>query len=234
MSDHPTHAHCCGHDHDHADHQETCCCHEHDHANHQETCCCHDHVCTCADAHAPRPVSANTKAPFFGNGLEKDHGVSLGKDVEQDIAQVMKKRYQRFLSKTESFTVATEVCHQFGLVRAHLSNPERTTCVDFEVCIECEPNEIDNPMDAYQAALDGLDTIILEFFDSDRIAHFLPIWQSYELDGHTAYIRLEHSNPALDDEASAFLLAHGFTEGGLLPEEAAECDEDRSNETPQE
>ena len=145
--------------------------------------------------------------------------MSLGKDVELEIAQAMKKRYQRFLSRTESFSVVTEVCHQFGLVSAHLSNPERTTCVDFEVCIECEPNEIDNPMDAYQMALDGLDTIILEFFDCDRIAHYLPIWQSYDLDGHTAYIRLERSNPALDDEASAFLRAHGFTEGGLLPDD---------------
>ena len=200
-------------------HDDACACH-HDDAcacHHDDACACHhDDACAC---HAHRAASKGTQAPFFANPQSKDHGVSLGKDVELEIAQAMKKRYQRFLSRTESFTVVTEVCHQFGLVSAHLSNPERTTCVDFEVCIECEPNDIDNPMDAYQIALDGLDTIILEFFDSDRIAHYLPLWQSYDLDGHTAYIRLEHSNPALDDEASAFLRAHGFTDDGLVPDD---------------
>ena len=212
------HGHGCGCD---AEHGHGCGCAEHGHG-----CGCaeHGHGCGCDAVAQKAPAGIGRRTPFFDNGQAKDRGVSLGKDVEAEIARTMQKRYQRFLSKTESFDVVTEVCHQFGLVRAHLSNPERTTCVDFEVCIECELNEIDNPMDAYQAALDGLDTIILEFFDSDRIAHYLPIWQSYDLDGYTAHIRLEHSNPALDDEASAFLRAHGFTEDGLLAN-AADDDE---------
>lgn len=77
-------------------------------------------------------------------------------------------------------------------------------------------------MDAYQEALDVLDLVWLDYFDSDRISHYLPIWQSYEIEKKSVNVRLEHSNPALDDEASAFLLAHGFTEGGLEPEDESD------------
>ena len=43
-----------------------------------------------------------------------------------------------------------------------------------------------------------------------------------EIEKKSVNVRLEHSNPALDDEASAFLLAHGFTEGGLEPEDESD------------
>ncbi len=186
--------------------------HEHEH-----TCSCnheHEHTCSCNSQPVPSAASKVAATPAFGT-QPKDKGVSLGSDLEAEIAEAMMQRYKRFLNPNERFTVKTEVCHQFGLVSALLTSTDRTTNVEAEVCIECEPNDLDNPIEAYQVALDVLDTVLLEYFDSDRISHYLPIWQCYEVDDHTANVRLDHANLALDDEASAFLKAHGFTEGGL-------------------
>lgn len=177
---------------------------------------CHDN-CSC---HKQAPIVDERCAgdPSF-KAQDPNKGVSLGPEVESEIAGVLLKRYARFLKKDEQFRVKTEVCHHFGLVSCFLSNPSNTTSVCLEVSVECEPNNIENPIDAYNRALDTLDTVWLEYFDSDRISHYLPIWQAYDHDGLHVNVRLEHSNPALDDEASAFLKAHGFTEGGLSPED---------------
>ena len=160
-------------------------------------------------------------SPAFAR-QDPNKGVSLGVDLEKDIAEAMTKRYARFLRPTETFHVTTEVCHHFGLVSSELRSEDRHSHVFVEVSVECEPNKIDNPMDAYQEALDVLDLVWLDYFDSDRISHYLPIWQSYEIEKKSVNVRLEHSNPALDDEASAFLLAHGLTEGGLEPEDESD------------
>ena len=215
-----SHEHECGCEHDHE-----CGC-KHDH----ECGCEHDHECGCEHGHAPQASFKKQEGPVFGT-QPKDQGVSLGSELEADIARAMLTRYKRFLKPSESFSIKTEVCHQFGLVSAHLIDSDRTSDVQAEVSIECEPNKLDNPIEAYQLALDVLDTVLLEYFDSDRISHYLPIWQSYEIDEHTANVRLEHSNPGLDDEASAFLKAHGYTEGGLeLEEEEEEGPEEASVE----
>jgi len=219
----------CGHEHNHEcgcghEHNHDCGCgHEHNHDcgcghEHNHECECgheHNHDCGCGHHHVQPSAAAKAAAtPAFGT-QPKDKGVSLGADLEQEIAEAMMTRYKRFLNPNEKFEVKTEVCHQFGLVSAHLTSTDRTTNVEAEVCIECEANDLDNPIEAYQVALDVLDTVLLEYFDSDRISHYLPIWQCYEVDDHTANVRLDHANLALDDEASAFLKAHGFTDGGL-------------------
>ena len=201
-------------------HEHSCCCGEHEHD--EESCCCgdHEHECHCHD-HNQKPHIAT---PSF-KPQDPDKGVSLGVEVESEIAQVLAKRYKRFLSKDEHFSVKTEVCHHFGLVSAELTNPDRTTAVCVEVSVECEPNQIENPLDAYNKALDVLDLVYLDYFDSDRISHYLPIWQSYEIDDQTVNVRLEHSNPALDDAASEFLKAHGFLESGLSAEDYLDDEE---------
>lgn len=189
---------------------------EHDCHCHEEGCTCgHDHEegCTCGHDHGQKPHIAT---PGF-KPQDPDKGVSLGPEAEQEVAEVMQKRYARFLDDDEHFIVKTEVCHHFGLVSARLTNGARTTDVCVEVSVECEPNKIENPMDAYTQALDVLDLVWLDYFDSDRISHYLPIWQSYDIDAKTVNVRLEHSNPALDDEVSEFLKAHGFLENGLSP-----------------
>ena len=223
MSDNDNLKHSCGCEHHEHDHEGDCCCH-HDHEgdccchhDHEGDCCCHhDHEDDCC-CH-PHKQTPHIATPSF-KPQDPDKGVSLGPEVENEIAQVMTKRYKRFLNKDEKFSVKTEVCHHFGLVRAELSNPGRTTSVCVEVSVECEPNQIENPLDAYNKALDVLDLVYLDYFDSDRISHYLPIWQSYEIDDQTVNVRLEHSNPALDDAASEFLKSHGFLESGLSPED---------------
>ena len=200
-------------------HKSKCDCHEHD-------CSCHEHDCDCCEPNCDEmPDRDACKQPLNSPAFARqdpNKGVSLGVDLEKDIAEVMTKRYARFLRPTETFHVTTEVCHHFGLVSSELRSEDRHSHVFVEVSVECEPNKIDNPMDAYQEALDVLDLVWLDYFDSDRISHYLPIWQSYEIEKKSVNVRLEHSNPALDDEASAFLLAHGFTEGGLEPEDESD------------
>ncbi len=211
----------CGHEHCECGHEHCECGHEHCECGHEHCECGHEH-CECGHEHnAQKPHIAT---PSF-KPQDPNKGVSLGPEVESEIAQVIAKRYKRFLSPGEKFAVKTEVCHHFGLVSATLTNDERTTNVCVEVSVECEVNQIENPLDAYNKALDVLDLVYLDYFDSDRISHYLPIWQSYEIDNQTVNVRLEHNNPALDDEASAFLKAHGFLEGGLSPEDYAD-DED--------
>lgn len=203
-------------------HENQCGCHEHaneDCCTHDHDCCCHDHDCCCHD-HDQKPHIAT---PAF-KPQDPNKGVSLGADLEREIAEVMQKRYARFLSGDEHFTVKTEVCHHFGLVSSTLENSDRTTYVCVETSVECEENKIENPMDAYSKALDVLDLVWLDYFDSDRISHYLPIWQSYEIDEMSVNVRLEHNNPALDDEASEFLKAHGFLESGLSPDDYADED----------
>lgn len=215
-------------------HDEKCCCHDEGCNCHDEGCNCHDEECCCHDEGC---AGSGLKGDFVrdpeacvqreGAGFvrqDADKGVSLGKELEDEIAEVMTKRYARFLRPGESFSVKTEVCHHFGLVSSELQSEDRQSHVWIEASVECEPNKIENPMDAYQEALDVLDLVWLDYFDSDRISHYLPIWQSYEIDSKTVNVRLEHCNPALDDEAAAFLLAHGFTEGGLEPEPEDEED----------
>ena len=215
--------HCCsGHSHDCHDHN--CACHEHDGECHEHdgechSCDCECHSCDCEGVPDPEACRQPLNSPAFAH-QDPNKGVSLGAELERDIAEVMTKRYGRFLRPTETFHVTTEVCHHFGLVSSELRSEDRRVFV--EVSVECEPNKIDNPMDAYQEALDDLDLVWLDYFDSERISHYLPIWQSYEIGKKSVNVRLEHSNPALDDEASAFLLAHGFTEGGLEPEDDSE------------
>ena len=230
---------CCGHEHETGccsghEHETGCCCvHEHetgccgghDHGDgccsghEHETGCCggHDHgdgcCCGANKAQKPRVVTPSFQAQ------DPNKGVSLGKELETEIAEVMRKRYARFLSEDERFTVKTEVCHHFGLVSSVLDNPGRTTHVCAEVSVECEENKIENPMDAYSKALDVLDLVWLDYFDGDRIMHYLPIWQSYEIDSMSVNVRFEHSNPALDDAATEFLKAHGYLEGGLSPDD---------------
>ena len=202
-------------------HEHECHCHEDGCTcgyDHEDGCTCgHDHKdgCTCAHCHDPK---VHIATPAF-KPQDPDKGVSLGPEAEQEVAEVMQKRYVRFLDGDEHFIVKTEVCHHFGLVSAQLTNAARTTNVWVEVSVECEPNKIENPMDAYTQALDVLDLVWLDYFDSDRISHYLPVWQSYEIDSKQVNVRLEHSNPALDDEVSEFLKAHGFLENGLSPQD---------------
>lgn len=206
--------HCCGCGHHHDD---DCSCEcECDHHHDDDACACgcghhHDNACTCGK----KPHIAT---PAF-KPQDPNKGVSLGPEVEQEVADVMQKRYKRFLHGDEHFVVKTEVCHHFGLVSSVLSNSERTTEVYVEVSVECEENKIDNPIDAYNKALDVLDLVWLDYFDSERISHYLPIWQSYEIDSMNVNVRLEHSNPSLDDAASEFLKSHGLLENGLSPED---------------
>ncbi len=212
-------------------HDGECSCHSHEGEcschSHEGGCSCHSHEgeCSCHEPGQRKHIAT----PGF-KAQEPDKGVSLGPEVEQEIAQVLKKRYARFLEGTESFSVKTEVCHQFGLVSAVLTNPEHTTYVCVETSVECEENQIDNPMDAYDKALDVMDLVWLDYFDSDRISHYLPIWQAYEIDSMSVNVRLEHSNPSLDDEASEFLKAHGFLEGGLSPEDYADDEFEEGDE----
>ncbi len=218
--------HCCCHEHKL---ESECCCHEHGECGtHEHEDCCHDHECCghkheCCGAHE-QAQKQHIATPAF-KPQDPNKGVSLGADLEREIAEVMQKRYARFLTGDEHFTVKTEVCHHFGLVSSTLENSDRTTYVCVETSVECEENKIENPMDAYSKALDVLDLVWLDYFDSDRISHYLPIWQSYEIDEMSVNVRLEHNNPALDDEASAFLKAHGFLESGLCPEDYADEDD---------
>ena len=221
------HEHDCScHEHDCSCHEHDCSCHEHDCSCHEHDCSCHEHECDCCEPNCDEmPDRDACKQPLNSPAFARqdpNKGVSLGVDLEKDIAEAMTKRYARFLRPTETFHVTTEVCHHFGLVSSELRSEDRHSHVFVEVSVECEPNKIDNPMDAYQEALDVLDLVWLDYFDSDRISHYLPIWQSYEIEKKSVNVRLEHSNPALDDEASAFLLAHGFTEGGLEPEDESD------------
>ncbi len=224
----------CGHDACGCEHDACGCGHDACGCEHDACGCGHD-VCGCEHAHGNKKPITNP-GPVFNAGQPNDKGVSLGADVEQDIATEMKKRYKRFLAPDEVITAKTEVCHQFGYVSAHLENADKSSLIDVEVCVECDPNMIESPMDAYDRALDTIDAVLLDFFDSDRISHYLPIWQEYQVDDLTANIRFEHVNKALDDEASAFLLAHGFTEGGLVPEpeedaeEVVECVDDEDDD----
>ena len=217
---------CDCHEHDCSYHEHDCSCHEHDCSCHEHDCSCHEHECDCCKPNCDEmPDRDACKQPLNSPAFARqdpNKGVSLGVDLEKDIAEPMTKRYARFLRPTETFHVTTEVCHHFGLVSSELRSEDRHSHVFVEVSVECEPNKIDNPMDAYQEALDVLDLVWLDYFDSDRISHYLPIWQSYEIEKKSVNVRLEHSNPALDDEASAFLLAHGFTEGGLEPEDESD------------
>lgn len=206
--------------------EHKCQCHDsHDCGEHD--CHCGEHDCHCGDAscgcHAP---VATEKKPHIATpsfkAQDPDKGVSLGAEAEQEVADVMRKRYARFLAEDESFTVKTEVCHHFGLVSAVLVSRSRSIHACVEVSVECEPNKIENPIEAYQKALDVMDLVWLDYFDSDRIAHYLPIWQNYEIDSMEVNVRLEHNNPALDDEASEFLKAHGFRENGLADADYAD------------
>ncbi|MBQ9395987.1 MAG: hypothetical protein IJU23_10825 [Proteobacteria bacterium] len=213
----------------HCSHDE--CCHDHDACEcgececgcgHHE-CECGHHECGCHHDHqtAQKPRIAT---PGF-TPQNPDKGVSLGPEVEQEIADAMKKRYKRFLEESETFTVKTEVCHHFGLVSATMTNKSRSVHATAEVSVECEDNKIENPIDAYTKALDVIDLVWLDYFDSDRIAHYLPIWQGYEIDSMTVNVRFEHRNPALDDQASEFLKAHGLLENGLSPDDYLDDDE---------
>ena len=217
---------CDCHEHDCSCHEHDCSCHEHDCNCHEHDCNCHEHECDCCEPNCDEmPDRDACKQPLNSPAFARqdpNKGVSLGVDLEKDIAEAMTRRYARVLRPTETFHVTTEVCHHFGLVSSELRSEDRHSHVFVEVSVECEPNKIDNPMDAYQEALDVLDLVWLDYFDSDRISHYLPIWQSYEIEKKSVNVRLEHSNPALDDEASAFLLAHGFTEGGLEPEDESD------------
>lgn len=207
-------------DHDCDCHDHDCDCRDHDCDCHSHDCDCRDHDCDCcgrAPANDPDACKQPLRSPDFAR-QDPNKGVSLGADLEKDIASAMTKRYERFMRPTESFRVTTEVCHHFGLVSSELTSEDRRSHVWAEVSVECEPNKIENPMDAYQEALDVLDLVWLDYFGSERISHYLPIWQSYEFGKRKVNVRLEHCNPAADDEATAFLLAHGFTEGGLEPE----------------
>lgn len=186
-------------------------------------CECQHEGCECQHAEKSNKA-AHIATPSF-KLQDPNKGVSLGIEAETEIAEVMQKRYARFLKADEKFTVKTEVCHHFGLVSSVLSNPSHTTQVCVETSVECEENKIENPMDAYTQALDVLDLVWLDYFDGDRIAHYLPIWQSYRIDDKKVNVRFEHNNPSLDDAASAFLKSHGFLEGGLSPEDYSEDEE---------
>ncbi len=211
--DNKKHCHCgCEHS-----HEETACHCGCEHSHEETACHCgceHSHEETAC--HCGGGIKPHIATPSF-KPQDPNKGVSLGAEVEAEVAEVMQKRYKRFLEGDEHFQIKTEVCHHFGMVSSVLSNTARTTQVTVEVSVECEENQIENPIDAYNKALDVLDLVWLDYFDSDRIAHYLPIWQSYDIDFMTVNVRLEHCNPSLDDEASAFLKAHGLLENGLDP-----------------
>lgn len=160
--------------------------------------------------HRGKPLQEKSFVP------PESRGVSLGREAEAEIEHTMSKRYKRFLKLDESIQVETEVCHQFARVKVNINNPSRTTHLEIDAYLECEPNGFNNPIEAYHIVLDILDLSLLDYFESDRISHYLPIWQSYEHEAKTVHIRLEHANLALEDEASAFLRAHGFDDGGEL------------------
>ena len=218
--------HHCGEDHCCDGHcGEDHCCDGHCGEDH---CCdghCGEDHCCCGDHGHSSGRKPHIATPGF-KAQDPEKGVSLGEEVELEVADVMRKRYARFLAEDESFVVKTEVCHRFGLVSSVLSSVSRTSHACVEVSVECEPNKIENPIEAYQKALDVMDLVWLDYFDSDRISHYLPVWQSCDHDSLVVNVRLDHCNPALDDEASAFLKAHGFLENGLTEADYADDSDD--------
>ena len=96
-----------------------------------------------------------------------------------------------------------------------------------EVCVNCEDNNIANPVDAHHTSLDVMQLVFDDFFTSDRVSHYLSIWQEYEMNDQKVRVRIERKNGQLEDQADAFLRAHGFDLGGFaLSGEEEEEDDD--------
>ncbi|MFA5623694.1 MAG: hypothetical protein WC966_01370 [Bradymonadales bacterium] len=156
--------------------------------------------------------------------LPKDKGVSLGSELEAEIAKVLARRYRRYLSPGECFVIKTEVGHAFAALECVFYSTDHDQEYSVDLCLECETNKIQNPMDAHSAALDAMDDVWAEFFESDRIFHYSENWLEYSRGEHKVLMRVEHRSPKLDASADEFLRQHGLDEFGEEIQKLAEDD----------
>lgn len=144
-----------------------------------------------------------------------NHGVTLGPELEAEISQLLARRYKRYLAPHDIFVVSTEIGHAFAAVNAVFRAHSDAHEYEVSVCVECEPNQIQNPMDAHAHALNAMDDVWGEFFEAQRIFHYPENWLEYHRDNMKVLLRVEHRNPHLDAQADAFLREHGIDASGF-------------------
>ena len=156
----------------------------------------------------------------------EEKGISLGPEREGEIASLLKKFFHHWLLPGENFVVKTEICHEFAYVSSSLEGNHEGENFCVEVCVNCEDNNIANPVDAHHTSLDVMQLVFDDFFTSDRVSHYLSIWQEYEMNDQKVRVRIERKNGQLEDQADAFLRAHGFDLGSFALSGAEEEEED--------
>jgi len=139
--------------------------------------------------------------------------VALGQDFSDEVEAALRKRHPA-LDASEDIEVSGEIAHGHALLNLSIENDEATERLALHVCVECEPNDIDNPLEARDAALDYMDVILADFLDNDRRLTVLPTWDAHDVSGTTIKVRGEVTNPTAERAADDFLAEHGFAPDG--------------------
>lgn len=129
------------------------------------------------------------------------------------ITDALRKRHRR-ISPRERLEIDGELGHGHTLVELRLSTPDDHFRLAIDLAVECEPNDLDNPIVARDVALDYLDVVLADFLANDRRLNLLPEWDAHEVDGVVVKIRGEVTNPALESEADRLLREAGFAADG--------------------
>ena len=130
------------------------------------------------------------------------------------VTSSLQERLGAFLADDEVLAITGELGHGHSYVKCEISRADRHFELALELAVECEANEIANPLDARDRVLDKLDEQLHEFFASERMLRFPPLWVEQDMDGTKVRIRGHVVNPALEAEADALLKAHGFSVDG--------------------
>lgn len=173
---------------------------------------------------SPREVHLVTRATMSNppdNRAAPAPGAAVPFDAQfsAELVETLRKRHRR-LKPHEKLSIAGELGHGHTLVELRLASPDETFLLSLDVAVECAPNDLDNPLEARDVAVNYLDVVLEDFLANDRHLGVLPEWDVHDVEGMQVKVRGEVINPKLESQADRLLREHGFASDGTLADES--------------
>jgi hypothetical protein len=129
-------------------------------------------------------------------------------------AKLMRRSLSPKLASNESLLIEGELAHGYALLKVIIENAEHSHRAQLEVCVQSDVNNIDNPLDARDLALDFAHLVAKQYMAEDRFMVLPGTWEEHVLKDKTVLFRGERCNPTLEREAELLLAEHGFAPDG--------------------
>lgn len=136
-------------------------------------------------------------------------GVEFSDEYNKELVKLLTDRHGATLAAGETFTCGGHVSHGEAFASVQLSTRDESRVVTLEARVDLEVNDIQNPLDGRDVAVDFLDEVIAEYFDNERMLRLNLDWKEYPFGDKTVAFRGSVKNLKVDRMADEWLAKHG-------------------------